>query len=167
MVFYINTCNQCNSKERIASNMIDLKNSNQDKIDSVIVKYWKSSEAIVYTFYYSNKALKIGSDFFNTKKIIEDKHIKQVFIRYIDQLYIDKEDKIILKRTKRGYLKSTDYPYIKVIGYRNKKEIFNLTTQVGEEEYDVEYSPKFIEFYEFLDGLVSTAPKRKPNKAPL
>lgn len=79
---------------------------------------------------------------------------KSKIIEYVNQFYIDKEKKIILRRTKRGYLESTDYPYIKVIGYQNKKEVFNVTTQIGEEEYDVEYHPKFLEFYEFLDSLV-------------
>ena len=135
--------------------MIEFKKEYQSKIDSVIVKYWKSEEANEYMFYYSDGILKISSEYFNFKKRIEDKIIRQEFKKYIDQFYIDKENKIILKRTKRGYLKSIDYPYIKVIGYQNKKEVFNVTTQIGEEEYDVEYHPNFLEFYEFLDGLTT------------
>lgn len=73
--------------------------------------------------------------------------MNQAFSKYINQFYIDKEDNIILNRTKREYLESTDYPYIKVVGYQNKKEVFNVSTQIGEEEYDVEYHPEFLEFY--------------------
>lgn len=81
-------------------------------------------------------------------------NIKDSLISNITQFYINKEDKIILNKTKRDYIRSMDYPYIKVIGYRNKKEIFNEAMKIGDEEYDIEYNPKFLEFYEFLDLLV-------------
>ena len=38
--------------------------------------------------------------------------------------------------------------------YRDGKKIIYNRTQIGEEEYDVEYNPKFLEFYKFLDCLV-------------
>lgn len=82
------------------------------------------------------------------------KSIKDSLIRNITQFYINKEEKIILGKTKRDYISSMDYPYIKVIGYSNKKEIFNEAIQIGDEEYDIEYNPKFLEFYNFLDSLV-------------
>lgn len=134
--------------------MIEFKKEDQSKIDSVIVEYWKSTEANEYTFYYSDEILQISSGYFDFEKRIEDKHIRQEFKKYVNQFYIDKENKIILSRTKRDYIVSTDYPYIRVIGYKDKKEVFTVNTQIGEEEYDVEYHPQFIEFYEFLDSLV-------------
>jgi hypothetical protein len=154
MLLFAISCNQFTNQEKTTLNMIEFKKEDQSKIDSVIVKYWKSTEANEYMFYYSDEMLQISSEYFDFKKRIEDKHISQEFKKYVNQFYIDKEKKIILKRTKRGYLESTDYPYIKVVGYQNKKEVFNVTTQIGEEEYDVEYHPEFIEFYKFLDGLV-------------
>lgn len=74
--------------------------------------------------------------------------------QYISKFYLNKEEKIILSKAKKEYLESTDYPYIKVIGYQNNKEVFNVNTQIRDEEYDIEYHPKFLEFYEFLDSLV-------------
>ncbi len=139
--------------------MIEVKQEEQSKIDSVVVVYWKSTEANEYQFYYSNKILQIrseyfGCEYFGFKKSVENKQSIQTFLKYVNLFYIDKEKKIILNRKKRDYLESTDYPNIKVIGYINKKEVFNVKTQIGEEEYDVEFNPKFLEFYEFLDNLV-------------
>lgn len=153
-LFFTISCNQSTNQEKTNLNMTEFKKEDQSKIDSIIVKYWKSTEANEYMFYYSDEILHISSEYFDFKKRIEDKHIRQEFKKYVNQFYIDKENNIILNRTKRDYIESTDYPYIKVVGYQNKKEVFNVTTQIGDEEYDIEYHPEFIEFYKFLDGLV-------------
>jgi hypothetical protein len=153
VLFFTISCNQAVNKEKTPLNMVELKQEDQSKIDSVVVKYWKSTEANEYSFYYSDEILQIRSEYFGFKKSIEDKQIIQAFLKYVNQFYIDKEKEIVLNRTKRSYLESTDYPYINAIGYKNNKEVFNVNTQIGEEEYDVEYHPKFLEFYEFLDSL--------------
>ena len=154
VLFFTISCNQPVNKEKTSLNMVELKQEDQSKIDSVVVKYWKSTEANEYLYYYSDEILQIRSEYFGFKKSVEDKQSIQAFLKYVNQFYIDKEKEIVLNRTKRGYLESTDYPYIKAMGYKNKEEVFNATTQIGEEEYDVEYHPKFLEFYEFLDNLV-------------
>ena len=153
-LFFTISCNQPMNKEKKSLNMIEVKQEEQSKIDSVVVVYWKSTEANEYQFYYSDKILQIRSEYFGFKKSVENKQSIQTFLKYINIFYIDKEKEIVLNRTKRDYLESTDYPNIKVIGYKNKKEVFNINTQIGEEEYDVEFNPKFLEFYEFLDNLV-------------
>lgn len=80
--------------------------------------------------------------------------IRNKAIKFINLFYIDKEEKIIINRTKRDELLSTDYPFIRVIGYREGNEVFNSKSQIGEEEYDVEYHPLFLGFYEFLNSMV-------------
>ncbi len=73
---------------------------------------------------------------------------------FVKLFYIDKREKIVLNRTKREYLEYSDYPFIEVIGYKDGKEAFKKSIQIGAEVYDIEFNPKFLEFYEFLDGLV-------------
>jgi hypothetical protein len=57
---------------------------------------------------------------------IEDRN---KFVNYINLFYIDCTEEIVLEKK-------------------------NNRTQIGEEEYDVEYNPKFLEFNKFLDCLV-------------
>ncbi len=74
---------------------------------------------------------------------------------FVKLFYIDKKEKIVLNRTKRACMVSSDYPFIEVIGYKEGKEDFKKSRYIGAEVYDIEFNPKFLEFYEFLDSLVS------------
>lgn len=153
-LFFTVSCNQSTSKEKTSLNRIELKQENQSKIDSVIVKYWKNTEANEYVFQYLDDVLQIKSEYFDFEKTINNKQINQIFLKYVNQFYIDKKDKIILSKTKRDHIESTDYSKIQVVGYQGYKEVFNKRTQIGNEEYDIEFHPKFLEFYEFLDTLI-------------
>jgi len=154
VLFFTISCNQNISTEKKPLNVIKVNQQEQSKIDSVFVDYWKGTEANEYQFYYSNKILEIKSEYLGLRKRIDNKQSIQAFLEYINLFYLDKEKEIILNRTKSEYLESTDYSNIKVKGYKKKKEIFNESTQIGEEKYDIEFNPKFLEFYEFLDNLV-------------
>ena len=68
--------------------------------------------------------------------------------------YIDCTEEIVLEKKKRQYIVSTDYPDVVTEGYKDGKKIIYNRTQIGEEEYDVEYNLEFLEFYKFLDRLV-------------
>lgn len=146
-------------------------------VDSVVVRYWSGAEANEYIYCFSNELLQISSkhpiwcyshelnkfvEHSIFERTTEDKHIIQDFKKYLNQFYIDKEKKIILKRTKRDHMISTDYPdislfaYIWVTGYKNKKKIFDEYIHIGEEAYDVEYNPEFMEFYDLLKELVKS-----------
>ena len=133
-----------------------IKTNLSKNIDSVIIEYWNSFYANTFIFNVSNDSdIRFkGEKIFKEEKTVNSLEKHNRLMNYINQFYIDKEDEIILKKTLRGYIESTDYPFIKVIGYRENKEVFNKNVQIGEERYEIEYHPEFIEFYEFLERLI-------------
>ena len=50
---------------------------------------------------------------------------------------------------------SNDYPIIKVRLFKKGDVVLEQRNQIGSTTHKVEYNPKFIEFYEFLEELVS------------
>lgn len=137
--------------------------------DSLSLSHNVDSVEILCLFFgeYGEKSFRVlltnkGYSIFNTydeRNIISGgvNSIKDSLISNINHFYIDEKMEIKLNKEKRDYIRSMDYPYIKVIGYQNKKEILNKTTRIGDEEYEIDYNPKFLEFYEFyefLDSLV-------------
>lgn len=162
------SCNQANNKSDdhiISGNKCSVNNNKEGqmqnwqsfKLDSVnihVVFFTRPILEATYTLQghcININSISVDEEF--SKEVCERKTVHKIE-RYISLFYISKEDNIVLNRTKRDYIESTDYPYIKVVGYQNKKEVFNVNTQIGDEEYDIEYHPDFIDFYEFLDSLV-------------
>ena len=140
----------------ISTDTIQLKLSKN--IENVIIEYWDNYYANSFIFEVKNKGKGVevnyrGETLFKKRKTLTELITLNHLIGYINQFYIDKEVEIVLKRTKRDYIESTDYPNIKVIGYQRGKKIFSTKTQIGEEDYDVEYNPQFMEFYQLLDSL--------------
>lgn len=152
---------------------IELKKEN-NQIDTLILSANIDRVEILCLFFgkYSNKSFRLFLSNTNLNIInaadekdtiyVDYKRNKRKLIRNINRFYINKEEEIVLKKIKRDYIKSTDYPYIKVIGYRGMKEIFNTETQIGEEDYNVEYNPQFLKFYEFLNNLIKACLIHKP-----
>ncbi len=124
-------------------------------LDSIVVNYWKSAEANGYRFNLTRDFLLIGSEYFYFHRKIKSDSIRKEFMNFINTFYIDKTEEIIISRNKLDYIESTHPSEIQAIGYKNKIEIFNEKTPMDEEEYDIEFNPKFLDFYEFLDSLVS------------
>ena len=75
------------------------------------------------------------------------------FVNYINKFYIEKE-KIIFSKKKTGYMTSNDYPIIKVRLFKKGDVVLEQRNQMGSGTHIIEYNPKFIEFYEFLDGFI-------------
>ena len=160
-LFFLVSCNQHSSKENIKS--IETKKIGfqkeikfKSKIDSVSVHYWKSTEANEYSYKYVDRELAIKGQYFGVNIKSSDTTTIDKFITFVNEFYIDKTEKIILEKIKRDYVVSSEYPSITVIGYKGGKELFREHTQIGYEEYDVKFNPKFLEFYEFLDDLIAT-----------
>lgn len=128
--------------------------ANIDRVEMLCLFFGKYSDKSFRVFLSNSELNIVSADDEKDTNYIDYKRNKRKSIRNINRFYIDKEAEIELKRTKRDYIESTDYPYIKVIGYRGGKEVFTTDTQIGEEDYDVEYNPQFLEFYKFLDSLV-------------
>ncbi len=163
------SCNQGNDKSDSRSFINDnahainntkenqMPNGQDFKLDSVKIRVVFFTRPVLEATYTIKEhcinitSLNVDGEY--SKEVCERKTVLQIK-RYISQFYLDKEDKIILNKTKRDYILSTDYPYIKVNGYQDGKEVFDKRSQLGDEEYDIDFNPTFLEFYEFLDSLV-------------
>ena len=89
------------------------------------------------------------------KIIINSLEKRNRFVNYINKFYIEKE-KIIFSKKKTGYIRTINgYPTIIVKLFRKGDLILEQENEIGSETHKVEYNPKFIEFYEFLEELVS------------
>jgi len=164
-MMFIMSCNQVGSivdnevllETTHSSNRNQISDRQNFKLDSVKIRVISFTRPILEATYilenYCVNITSVSVDGDSSKEVCKKETINQIK-RYLSIFYINREEEIELKRTKRDYIESTDYPYIKVIGYQNKKEIFNVNTQIGDEEYDIEYHPKFLEFYNFLNSLI-------------
>lgn len=151
MLYFFSSCDQPSSNSKAAhSSIVEMKQEIQIKADSIIVNYWKSTEANEYHFSYTKEKIEIRSAYFNFEKSINEVRITQQFLRFINQFYIDKTEKIILSKEEEPAPVS-DYPIISVLGYLNGKKIIEEKTKIYS---NVEFNPQFLEFYEFLDNLI-------------
>lgn len=133
------------------------KNNNYlPEIDSAVVTYFPSTDARWLVISYSKEIILV-SEFFSTfQKQLSDRVIVDTFLRYLDSFFITKSEKIEYSRVNRDDPICTDYPTLSFKIFLKNKSVIEQTHQIGYEEYDVEYNPKFLEFYEFLDNLVRT-----------
>ncbi len=88
------------------------------------------------------------------KIIINSLEKRNRFVNYINRFYIEKE-KIIFSKKKTGYMTSNHYPVITVKLFKKGDVVLEQRNRIGSTTHKVEYNPKFIEFYEFLEELVS------------
>lgn len=142
-------------KKRNYQNDVVILSSNLDEVEVLCMFFGDNYDKSVRIF-LSNTYINIvnasdGKDTIHVSNV----EIRNRAIKYINQFYIDKKEKIIVNRTKREYFQSSDYPYIQVIGYRDVEVVFKNKTQIGDEVFDVEFHPVFLEFHKFLIDLVN------------
>jgi hypothetical protein len=157
-IFFLNSCNQVQEKSQSLLKNEDIIVSDKNKsisLDSLSIKYWKSTEANEYYFKYSDNIIQISSQYFSLNKNVSKEATVSKFLNYIDVFFIAKIQVVEVTRKRSEDSIVADYSVLTIQGYKDGKEIINRIIQIGEEEYNIEYNPKFIEFYEFLDGLVT------------
>ena len=159
-------CNQCLYNKTNKNTISEYNNNDSGDslgihkslvgVDSVVVIYW-AIDANEYIFIYSQGNLQIHSSSKNPtfQKCISDSHIIDQFLDYIDIFFITKSETIVISKVKWDPI-VTDYPDITFKLYFENELVHKQTIQYGEEGYDIEYNPKFVEFYTFLDNLVPT-----------
>lgn len=148
-LFFLSSCNQSARNEKLSSNDVEINKEIQVEMDSIIIKYWKNTEANEYRFYYTKGLLHISSEYFSLNKNIEDEHVKNRFLTYVNDLYISKKPLILSQKKEPAPV--SEYSTITAIGYLKKKKAFEEKTTLYS---NIEFTPKFLEFYEFLDNLV-------------
>ncbi len=155
-LFFLNFCNQTVNNENIgtnysklSSNVVEVSREVQIELDSIIVKYWKSSEANEYQYFYKKGKLNIRSEYFGFEKNIEDENIKNKFLTYVNDLYMNNVPIVLSKKNELSYVSS--FSAITTIGYVDGSKIFDKKNTFYS---NLEFNPKFLEFYNFLDSLV-------------
>ena len=161
-------CNQCFYKKTNKNTLSDCRNyGSVDSlrihkslvgVDSVAVIYW-AIDAYYYIYSYSQSELQIHRTSYIKRppfeKCISDNHIINEFLDYIDLFFITKSETIEISRKRRDPI-VTEYPEITFKLFFENELVHEQSIQYGEEGYDIEYNPKFEEFYTFLDNLVPT-----------
>ena len=125
-------------------------------VDSVSVTY-QAIDAYDYVFQYSKGEMHITrtSTYRPFEKHVTNNKIIDNFLNYIDIFFINKSEIIEIGRTRRDPI-VTDYSKLIIELFLVDKTTQQTTIQYGEEQYYIEYNPKFVEFYNFLDNLVPT-----------
>ena len=155
VAFLVSSCGQSLHNTDGNKNMVVVENQRPYiRVDSIVVCYWKNTNANEYIYNYSKGEILITSKYFSFEKHISDKGIMDDFLSYIDDFFISKSEKIEYSKTKSSDPIVTDYSSLKFDVFLKNKQIVKEYVQIGEEEYDIEYNPKFLEFYEFLDSLL-------------
>lgn len=156
---------QCNQLLPEANNLKEIKNEQlindtinlSGGIDSLKITCLMFGNYIdnSFIFYLSNNNFFISS-FNNEHKKIAINSIckKNNIISYINNFYIDKTDSIVLNRKERNGREFADYPFIEIVVFKKGNSVIIENRSIGEEDYDVKYNPKFLEFYSFLKKLI-------------
>lgn len=152
VLFVIGSCCQPLSKKNRNSNVtkkFERIHDRQFKIDSVIVNYWKSTEANMYQFHYTKGILRINSEYFSFENKIDDKQIYEPFLVFINDLYINNEPIVLTRKEEPSPV--SDYDEIEVVGFLNEQKLFENKTILYS---NIEFNPIFLEFHKFLDNLI-------------
>lgn len=136
------------------------------EIDSVVVTYWPSTDARWLIISYSNGIIRVSEYFSAFQEQFSNRVIIDTFLSYIDSFFITKSEKIEISRVKRDDQICTDYTTLSFEIFLKNKSVIKQTHQIGYEDYDVEYNPLFLAFYEFLDNLCMDSKKVENDISP-
>ena len=161
------SCNgqkQYPEQSQVDSNKVEKVQKHEKNADTIRLSNDIDSVEVYCSFFakYTAFTLSLSKTYFDGKFIYGDKkkfainslYKRNRFVNYINKFYIEKE-KIIFSKKKTGYITSNDYPVITVKLFKKGDVVLEQENRIGSETHKVEYNPKFIEFYEFLEELVS------------
>lgn len=154
IIIFSISCGQVNENKNVfdkekVSNSVS-KANDMNKLDSILVTYWESTEANEYYFKCDKKTIDINSQYFAYSNNVTSQEVVSKFITCINLFYLDKTIPIILSKSTEPPI-ITDYPVISVQVYKEGKEI--LTDKIILYS-NIRFSPKFLEFNNFLDSLI-------------
>lgn len=124
-------------------------------LDSAVIEYYRSYDADCFIYNYSKGALSIKSIHTSFNKIITDKNVVNRFIRYVDVFFIAKTQKIHLVRLRSLDWIISDYPWLDYNLFVGDKQIHEKIS-MGEEGYDIEFNPLFLDFFNLLNEMVNS-----------
>ena len=161
------SCNgqkQYPEQSQVDSNKVEKVQKHEKNADTIRLSNDIDSVEVYCSFFakYTAFTLSLSKTYFDGKFIYGDKkkfainslYKRNRFVNYINKFYIEKE-KIIFSKKKTGYITSNDYPVITVKLFKKGDVVLEQRNRIGSATHIIEYNPKFIEFYEFLEELVS------------
>ena len=138
-----------------------IKNETMQKIDTVRLSDNIDSVEVICSFFNQclECTLSLSKTHFNgdfvygdkEKFVINSLEKRNRFVNYINRFYIKKSDSIVLSKSSEP-VPVTNYPSICVKSFKGEKEMLNKDVTLYS---NIEFHPKFIEFYEFLDELIT------------
>lgn len=125
------------------------KHCQQMGMDSVLVEYYDTQ---IYDIKYSGGKITLLGYIPRFKYQIFDIETIDRFINFIDVFFVTKNEIVEIARKKTGDIIVADYPCLFITVYL-KKRVIKETVTIGNEMYNIEYNPLFLEFYEFVDNI--------------
>jgi len=121
--------------------------------DSVIIEYWGNIKPNEYKIKYHDGSLHVRGIYNDYSVDLKDNNIIDKFAYYADMFFISKTEKIVLSKTKRDNIVVSDYARLQITIYAENQKALDESIILGDDEYDIEYNPKFLEFYDFIYQL--------------
>ena len=127
------------------------KRCQQIGLDSVLVEYYGTD---IYDIKYSSGKMTISGGFVPPfEKQIFDIVTINSFISYIDAFFVTKNETVEIARKKTGDIIVAEYPRMFITIYMKNRNVKEVTVIVGNEMYDIEYNPLFLEFHKFVENI--------------
>lgn len=162
----INFCNNNNNRKTMNDNVLtetksDMNSSgNSNEYESIEIKYWNGYNGKVHELKIEKGQLLVYCDISEVEIVIDEKEKKNLLIKLVKQFYIEKTDSIIIVKVKSEDALISNYSSIEVKIKDKGSLLVNQRTQIGSEEYEIEYNPEFMMLYELIQQLTSSCEKR-------
>lgn len=149
------------NKSVVAETTANTSSSNSSKkYESIEIKYWNGYNGKVHKLKLEKGQLRVYCDVSEVEFDIDKKDEKSLLVRLIERFYIDKTDSIALAKNKSEDALVSNYSSIEVKVMDKGKLLADQRTQIGSEEYEIEFNPEFIKLYELIQELTSSCEKR-------
>ena len=165
-VILTSSCTDSNNQEKmnksvVAETTANTSSSNSSKkYESIEIKYWNGYNGKVHKLKLEKGQLRVYCDVNKVEFDIDKKDKKSLLVRLVERFYIEKTDEIILFKKKSDVVTTSNYSSIEVKVKDKGKILVDERTQIGSEEYEIEFNPEFIELYELIQELTSSCEKR-------
>jgi len=121
-------------------------------IDSVLINLFIPSNAEEFNIAINHNSIKISTEY-STGKTITNSDTLKLIKNYVGSLFISGREKTEIGRSYSAILIFKDYIKIKVHLFEGKENYLTQNIHLGMENYRVEFSETFNEFYKLLLDL--------------
>ncbi len=166
IVVLTSSCSNGKSQKKMDDNIVPETTYNTSSSDSnkefssIEIKHWNGYVARLHRLEYSEDVLKLYCDEDDFKYEMDNTTQVNQLVDLIKRFYINRSDEIILSKKKSDVVTTSNYSSIEVKVMDKEKILADQKTQIGSEEYEIEYNPEFMKLYELIQELTSSCEKR-------